>query len=93
MVPALGDLEPTPEVVETVRAALLAEGVRLDDEGAGETDALTHAAGQLLGVGGLEAVQADEVDRPQGALAALERGYGASFQAEFDVLLHGEPGQ
>jgi RNA polymerase primary sigma factor len=31
VVPALGDLEPTPEVVETVRAALLAEGVRLDD--------------------------------------------------------------
>ena len=42
------------------------ERVGFDDERAGEADALAHAARELLGVRGLEAVEADEVDDPFG---------------------------
>ena len=53
--------------------------VGFDDERAGEADALAHAAGELLGVGGLEAVEADEVDRALGAVAAF--GCAATLRA------------
>ena len=45
--------------------------LRLHHERPREADALTHAAGELLRIGVLEAVQADEVDGGQGAGAAL----------------------
>jgi hypothetical protein len=67
--------------------------VRLGDDGAGETDPLPHAAGQFLRVGGLEAVQADQVDRPERALGPLGIGDAAGLKAELDVLLDGEPRQ
>ena len=67
--------------------------VRLGDDGAGEADPLPHAAGQLLGVGGLEAVQADQVDRLERPLGPLGLGDAAGLEAELDVLLDGEPGQ
>ena len=69
------------------------EGVGFDDEGAGEADALAHAAGELFGVGGLEAVEADEVDGVFGAVAAFGGGHVAGFEAELDVLADGEPRQ
>ena len=47
------------------------QGVGFDDERAGEADALAHPAGELLGVGGLEAVEADEVDGALGAVASF----------------------
>ena len=56
---------------------------RLHDQRAGEADALPHTARQLLRIGGLEAIEADRVDRLQGALPGLiERhavGPGARF--------------
>ena len=45
----------------------------MHDERACKAHALTHAAGQLLGIGVLEAVEADEVDRRERALAPLGR--------------------
>ena len=38
------------------------QGVRLHHERPGESDALPHPAGELLGIGGLEAVEPDPVD-------------------------------
>ncbi len=57
------------------------EDFRLDDEGAGEADALAHAAGEFLGVCGFEAVEADGVEHFHAAFVALfwgrRRGPGA----------------
>lgn len=66
--------------------------VRLHDQGAGEADALAHPAGELLGVGVLETVQADHVDGPQSPAAALDERYAPCLEAEFDVLLDRQPG-
>ena len=68
--------------------------VGLQDECTGEADALPHPTGELLGVGGFEAVQAvqaDHVDRVQGALAPLRFADAAGLQAQFDVGLHRQP--
>ena len=45
------------------------QDVGVDDERAGEADALAHAARQLARIGDLEAVEADEVDRGERAPA------------------------
>jgi hypothetical protein len=66
--------------------------VRLQDERAGQPDALPHPAGQLFRVGGLETVEADDVDRSQGRGAPLRFTDAAGQQAELDVVLHGQPG-
>ena len=67
--------------------------VGFDGQGPGEPDALAHAAGQLLGVGGLEAVQADQVDRAQCLVAPRVLGHVAGLHGQLHVLLHGQPGQ
>ena len=69
------------------------QGVGLDDEGAGEADALAHPAGELLGVGGLEPVKADAVDGVPRLVSALGRRYRPGLEPELDVLAHGEPRQ
>ena len=69
------------------------QGVGLDGQRAGEADALAHAAGQLLRIGGLEAVQADQVDHGQRPFAALLLRHVAGLHRQLHVLLHGEPGQ
>ena len=61
------------EDVECRERLVHQEGVGFDDQGAGETHPLAHPAGELLGVGGLEAVQADAVDRLLSSLAPLVR--------------------
>ncbi len=47
------------ENVEGAEGLVHEENFGLDHESAGEADALAHAAGELLGVGGLKAVEAD----------------------------------
>jgi hypothetical protein len=59
------------EHVERGEGLVHEEHFRLDDQGAGKADALLHAAGQLFGVGGLKAVQADRVEHLHAAFAAL----------------------
>ena len=69
------------------------EDFRLDDEGAGESDPLPHAAGELLGIGGLEAVQTDGVEDLEALLAALLRAHAARLQRRFDIFEHRQPGE
>src|SRR6185437_939697 len=59
--------------------------------GAGEPDALPHAARKLLGIGRFETVEADEVDRRQRPLAPLDRGNAQRLETEFHIAEHGEP--
>ena len=69
------------------------EHFRLDDQGAGKADALLHAAGEFLGIGGLKAVQAHRIQHLHAALAALVRADAAGLQRGFDVFKHREPGK
>ena len=65
----------------------------LDDQGAGKADALLHAAGELLGIGLLEAVETDGVEDFEAALAALEGADAARLERGFHVFKDGEPGE
>ena len=67
--------------------------IGLDHQGAGEAHPLAHPTGQLLGVGRLEAVETDGVDRSLGAGPPLPGRHPERLQAQLDVLAHGEPGQ
>ncbi len=65
----------------------------MHDQGAGEADALAHAAGEFLWIGALVAAEADQVDRLLGPLLPLGPRHALRLEAEFDVFLHGEPGK
>ena len=72
--------------VERAERLVHQQRVRFDDERAGEADPLAHAAGELLRVSRLEAVEADQVDRlaaPAGAARAAgtpaPRGPSSTF--------------
>ncbi len=65
----------------------------IDHQGAGEADALTHAAGQLPGIGGLEAVEANQLDRRRRLLPGLPLGQAQRVQPHFHVAEHGQPGK
>ena len=69
------------------------QDLRLHDERAGEADALAHAAGKLLRIGGFEAVEADRVDRLQRPLARFLERHAVGARADFDVVEHVEPGK
>ena len=81
------------EHVEGAEGLVHEEDFGLDDQGAGKADALLHAAGQFLGIGGFEAVQADRVEHLHAAVAALVGSNAAGLQRSFDVFKHGEPGE
>ncbi len=81
------------EDVEGGEGLVHEEHFGLDDEGAGKADALAHAAGELLGEGGLEAVEADGVEHAQGAFAAGVSGDAAGLEGGLDVFQNGEPGE
>src|ERR1700677_832483 len=63
----------------------------MDHEGAGESDPLAHAAGELARVGGFEPVETDQVDGGERALADYRARHVLRLQAKSDVLEHGEP--
>ncbi len=69
------------------------ENFGLHHQRAGKADALLHAAGEFLGIGALEAVQADRVEHVQAALAALDGRHAAGLERSLDVFQHGEPGK
>src|SRR5439155_25641246 len=52
-----------------------------------------HAARELLGVGALEALEADFRDEAAGDRGALVGGHAADLKAELEIVLHGEPGK
>ena len=64
---------------------------RIDDKPPCEADALAHAAGQLLGIGGFEPIKADKVDGLQGALAPLLLRQALRFEAQLHILEHRKP--
>ena len=53
----------------------------------------SHAAGELLGIGGFKAVQADRVEHLHAAFAALGGLHAACLQRSFDVFEHRKPGK
>jgi len=67
------------------------EDVRVDHQGAGQADTLTHAAGELLGIGVLETVEADQVDGRERPLSAYLSRRAFGLQPELYVLLHSQP--
>ena len=81
------------EHVERGERLVHEEHFRLDDQGARKADALPHAAGKLLGIRGLEAVETDRVEHLHAAVAALGGGNAARLQRSLDVFKHGEPGK
>src|ERR1700674_2804053 len=62
-------------------------------QGAREADPLFHAAGKLLRIGALEAVEADGIENAQCTFVTLEDGHSASFERGFDVVEYGQPGE
>ncbi len=65
--------------------------VGIDDKRARKADALPHAARKLLGIGGFEAVEADQIDRRDGALPPLVARHALRLEAKLDIPQHGEP--
>ena len=65
----------------------------VDDQRAREPDTLAHAARQLLRIGALVAVEADQIDGSERTLVALGRRDALRLEAELDVLQHGQPGK
>ena len=73
------------EHVERAARLIHQPQVGLDDEHAGEPDALAHPTRQLLRECVLEPVQAEQVDHPQRALRSLRRFDPLALEAEFHV--------
>jgi hypothetical protein len=69
------------------------QNIRMHHESPREAHALPHAARQLAGVGGFEAIQADEVDRRQRSLADIRSRHALRLEAECNVFEHREPGK
>ncbi len=77
--------------VERAERLVHAQHFGLRDERPRETDALAHAARQLLRIGILVAGQADELERPLDLLLCLPSVEATLDEADLHVLLHREP--
>ena len=77
------------ENVERGEGLIHEQDLRLDDQGPGKADPLLHAAGEFLRIGRFEAVQADGVEHPHAARAALLGLYAARLQGSLHVFKHG----
>ena len=69
------------------------QNIRVHHQRPGEAHALPHAARQLARIGGLEAVQADEVDRRQGSLADFRPRHALRLEAQRNIFEHRQPGK
>ena len=86
-------LDPHPQAhqrVERRERLVHVQDLGLDHEGAGELDALEHAARQLVRIGRLEPVRA-RPSRRSGRRSAGLVAVAVAVQAEHQVLLHGQP--
>jgi hypothetical protein len=81
------------EHVERAERLVHQQQVGLDDERAGKPDALAHPTGQFLGERVLEPVEANQFDRPQGALGSLLGLDALRLEPKLDVPLNGQPWQ
>jgi len=66
---------------------------RLDDESAGDADALLHTAGEFLGIGGLKTIETYGVNDAESAFVALDGNHAARFERGFDIFENSEPGK
>ena len=69
------------------------ECIGLDHQRTGESHPLTHTPRELLGEGGLEAIESDTVDGGFGSLFTLSGADALGLQPELDVLGHRQPGE
>jgi hypothetical protein len=67
------------------------QNVGVDHQRPGEADTLAHAARQLLGIGGFEPIQPDQIDRRLSALAPLLLRHIHRLQPQLDIAEHGQP--
>ena len=79
------------EHVELRERLVEQQDVRVDDERPGKADALPHPARELFRIGGLEAVEPDQVDRIDRAAAPLGAGDAERLEAELDIAEHRQP--
>ncbi len=79
--------------VERGKGLVHQQHFRLHDERARKTDALPHAAGQLLRIGAFETVEADRIDRRERALAGLLERHADRPRPDLHIVEHVEPGE
>ena len=77
--------------IESGKRFVHEQDVGMHHQRAREAHPLAHTAGELARIGGLEAVEAYEVDRLQRAPAHLRLRHAESLQAELHVLQHRQP--
>ena len=68
------------------KASSISSSFGMHDQRARHADALAHAARQLLGIGALVAVEADQVDRRERQLCRSAGATPLRLQADLDVL-------
>jgi hypothetical protein len=81
------------DLVEGAERLVEEEHLRVHHERSGERAAHLHAAGELLGMLVLVAVEPDQLDRFTGPAFALSFGHVVQFGDQFDIALHGSPRQ
>jgi len=79
--------------VDTPERFVHQEDLRIGGERASDTDALFHAAGQLLRVEVLETVEPHQVDQLPNPCLAVRAVTGGPVEAEPDVPADGSPGE
>ncbi len=67
------------------------QDVRMNYQRASKTYTLPHTAGELARIGGLEAIETDEVDGLQRAGARIRLRMAERFQTQLHILEHGQP--
>ena len=87
--------QPRPQIfadlgVERTERFVQEQHLRVHRESAGERHALALPAGELTGVTGLEAGEADDLEQVVDLLLDLRLGSLADLQPETDVVPHGE---
>ena len=69
------------------------ENLRPTNQGAGKSDTLTLAAGELVRLAGLEAGQGNEFEGLEHPAFSFGSLHLLHFEAKFDVVAHGEVGK
>ena len=77
--------------VERRKRLVEQQDVGVDDQRAGKTDPLPHAARQFLGIGVFEPVKADQVDRIDRLPPPVRRPDAQRLEAKLDIAEHGQP--
>src|SRR4030088_2647465 len=79
--------------IERAERLVHQEELGLHQQAARDTDALLHAAGELVGIVVLEAAEADQVDRALRLLLEAAALVALDARTERDVVAHRQPGE